>query len=90
MSPCSARNALISARSRVISVGGIRSGNSMTKIFSGALRTCAGSLTTSVLGWTRSSNARGGDIGEVEGRVLPQQDDVERWRSSSPVLARPG
>ena len=40
---------------RVTSVGGIRSGKSSTKIFSGALRTCAGSLTTSVFGWMRSS-----------------------------------
>src|SRR5665811_1679734 len=55
MSAFSARNALISARSRVTKVGGIRSGNSVTIIFSGALRTCAGSLTTSVLGWMRSS-----------------------------------
>ena len=45
----------MSSRSRVISVAGIRSGNSVTKIFSGALRTSAGSLTTSVRGWTRSS-----------------------------------
>ena len=45
----------MASRSRVISVGGIRSGNSVTKIFSGALRTCAGSLTTSVSGWMRSS-----------------------------------
>ena len=45
-----ARNDLISARSRVSSVGGIRSGNSVTNTFSGALRTLAGSLTTSVLG----------------------------------------
>ena len=40
---------------RVTSVGGIRSRKSSTNTFSGALRTCAGSLTTRVLGWMRSS-----------------------------------
>src|SRR6201992_643443 len=52
--PCSSRNALISSRSREIKVGGIRCGKSITKIFSGALRTLAGLFTTSVLGWIRS------------------------------------
>ena len=58
-------------------VGGIRSGNSVTNIFSGALRTCAGSLTTSVFGMDALEQMRGGDVGEVERRVLAQQDDVE-------------
>ena len=49
-----AEGARSAPRSRVISVGGVRSGNSVTKSFSGALRTCAGSLTTSVFGWMRS------------------------------------
>ena len=44
----------VGERSRVMSVGGIRSANSVTRIFSGALRTEAGSLTTRVSGWTRS------------------------------------
>ena len=48
--PCLSRNALISSRSLEISVGGIRCGKSITKIFSGALRTLAGSFTTSVFG----------------------------------------
>ncbi|MNL87111.1 hypothetical protein D3C87_2161120 [compost metagenome] len=55
MSPISSRKRAISLTSRVISVGGIRSANSVTKIFSGELRTQAGSLTTSVFGWMRSS-----------------------------------
>ena len=52
--PCSSRKALISSRSREISVGGISCGKSITKIFSGALRTLAGLFTTSVFGWIRS------------------------------------
>ena len=39
---------------RVISVGGVSSGNSVTKSFSGAFRTLAGSLTTSIFGCSRS------------------------------------
>ena len=62
----------------MISVGGISSGKSITNIFSGALRTARGSLTTSVFGWMRSSRCVVGDVGEVERRVLPHQDDVER------------
>ncbi len=54
-SPCSARNASMAARSRDTSVGGISCGKSSTNSFSGALRTPAGSLTTRVLGWMRSS-----------------------------------
>ncbi len=46
---------MISSMSLVIIVSGIRSANSVTKIFSGELRTHAGSLTTSVCGWMRSS-----------------------------------
>ncbi|MGC0321872.1 hypothetical protein ABIG06_002501 [Bradyrhizobium sp. USDA 326] len=52
--PCLSRNALISSRSREISVGGISCGKFITNSFSGALRTEAGSLTTSVFGWMRS------------------------------------
>ena len=55
MAPCSARNASISALSRVIRVGGISSGKSRTNSFSGALRTSAGLFTTRVRGWIRSS-----------------------------------
>ena len=61
----------------MISVGGINSGNSVTKIFSGALRTCAGSLTTNVFGMDALEQMGGGDIGEIEGRVLAQQHHVE-------------
>ena len=48
----SARKASISGGSRVISVvgGDHNPGNSVTEYFPGALRTCAGSLTTSVRG----------------------------------------
>jgi hypothetical protein len=35
-------------------VGGIKSGNCVTNSFSGALRTCTGSFTTSVFGCTVS------------------------------------
>ena len=71
----------------MISVGGIRSGNSVTNIFSGALRTCAGSLTTSVFGMDALEQMRGGDVGEVERRVLPQQDDVERRQRRALAVA---
>ena len=53
MSPLLAAEA-ISCGSLVIRVSGISSANSVTKIFSGCLRTKAGSLTTSVFGWIRS------------------------------------
>ncbi len=55
MSRCSARKARIAAASQVMSVGGIRSGKWVTSSFSGALRTLAGSFTTSVCGWMCSS-----------------------------------
>ena len=71
----------------MISVGGIRSGNSVTKTFSGALRTWAGSLTTSVFGWMRSSMCVVRDVGEVERRVLAQQHHVERGQIDVPRLA---
>ena len=77
MSPCSLRKARISPGSRVISVGGVSSGNSVTKSFSGALRTSAGSLTTSVFGMDALEEMRGGDVGHVEGRVLAEQHHVE-------------
>jgi hypothetical protein len=54
-SPCCSRKETISARLRVISVGGVSFGNSVTNSFSGAFLTWTGSLTTSVLGWMRSS-----------------------------------
>jgi hypothetical protein len=48
----------------------------MTKIFSGELRTQAGSLTTSVLGVNALEQMRRGDVVHVEGRILAQQDDI--------------
>ena len=56
----------------------------MTKIFSGALRTCAGSLTTSVLGMDALEQMRRGDVLQVERRVLAQQDDVEFLEQRAP------
>jgi len=47
MSPCSFQKARIASRSRVSKVGGISSLKRSTNSFSGALRTAAGSLTTS-------------------------------------------
>src|ERR1700721_1008569 len=102
MSPCSARNALISARSRVISVGGISSGNWVTNTFSGALRTWPGSLTTSVAGgggwgggvadqrggWEAVEQVRCRDVGEVERRILAHQDHVERFQRDAPFLSQ--
>ena len=85
--PCSSRKALISSRSREISVGGISSGKSITNIFSGALRTLAGSFTTSVFGMDALEQMRRGDVGEVERRVLPQQHHVERGQRRAPRLA---
>ena len=55
MSPNSARNAFSAAISRVMSVSGNNPAKRTGNIFSGALRTAAGSLTTSVPGCTRSS-----------------------------------
>ena len=69
------------------SVGGISSGNSLTNIFSGALRTAAGSLTTSVFGMDALQQMRGGDVGEVERRVLPQQHHVERGERDALAFA---
>ena len=45
-SPYFERNLSITARSRVKTVGGIKSANSITKIFSGAFLTFSGSFTT--------------------------------------------
>ncbi len=50
MSPCSARKRRMAAMSAVTSVSGMSSGKCVTNSFSGALRTLAGSFTTSVLG----------------------------------------
>ena len=55
MSLYSRRNERIASRSQVTMVGGIRSGKCVTSSFSGALRTAAGSFTTSVFGWMCSS-----------------------------------
>ena len=87
MSPCSARNALISARSRVISVGGISSGNCITNIFSGALRTSRRIVDHERLRMNALEEMRGGDVGEIERRILPQQDDVELGQVDAPRLA---
>ena len=72
----------------MISVGGIRSGNSVTNTFSGALRTCAGSLTTSVFGMDALEQMRRGDVGEIERRVLAQQDHVEGRELDAPRLTQ--
>ena len=71
----------------MISVGGISSGNSVTNIFSGALRTCAGSLTTSVFALDALEQMRGGDVSEIERRVLAQQHHVEFGQLGAPRLA---
>ena len=76
MSSCSARKLAISARSEVISVGGIRSLNSVTNSFSGALRTWNGSFTTKRLGMDALKNMRRGDVGHVERRVLAHQHHI--------------
>ena len=47
---CSLRNALISSTSALIKVGGMMPSKCVTNNFSGALRTCTGSLTTKVFG----------------------------------------
>jgi len=44
---------------------------------SGALRTLAGSFTTSVFGCNPLEQMRRSDVGKIKRRVLPQQDDVE-------------
>ena len=85
--PCSSRKALISSRSREIRVGGISCGKFITNSFSGALRTLAGSFTTSVLGCMPFEKMRRGDVGEIERRVLPQQDDIEGRQRLAPGLA---
>ena len=68
------------------SVGGIRSRKSSTKIFSGELRTEAGSLTTSVFGLEALEQMRRGDIGHVEGRILAEMDDVELCQIDAPWM----
>ena len=50
MSWCSSRKSRIAWAEDAISVGGMTPSNWVTKIFSGALRTSAGSFTTSVAG----------------------------------------
>ena len=50
MSQWVSRKARMVSVSRLINVGGIRSGNRVTKSFSGALRTSAGLFTTIVAG----------------------------------------
>ena len=76
MSLYSARNDRIASRSQVTSVGGIRSGKCVTRIFSGAFRTAAGSLTTSVPRLDMLQHVRRGDVGHVERRILPHQHDI--------------
>ena len=61
----------------MISVGGISSGNSVTNIFSGALRTLRRVVDHQRLRMDALEQMRGGDVGEVERRVLPQQHHVE-------------
>ena len=85
--PCSSRNELISSRSREISVGGIKCGKFITKSFSGALRTDAGIVHDQRLGVDALEEMRRGDVGEVERRVLPQQDDVEGFERFALRLA---
>ena len=92
MSPNSLRNAMISAGSLVISVSGMRSGNSVTKIFSGLLRTQAGSPWAKVridgkdAGITPiKQEIRAGDH-QIE-FVRPDNDEV-RYRRS--VHVQPG
>src|SRR4026207_2109158 len=83
MSLCFSRKARISSAERVTRVGGIRSRKSSTKIFSGELRTLAGSLTTSVSGMVR------GDIGQVEGRILAKMHHVEGAGIHFPWMREP-
>ncbi len=67
-------------------VGGISSGKCVTSSFSGALRTAAGSFTTSVLRVDVLQQMRRGDIGHVERRVLAHQHHVHR-AEVEPLLA---
>ena len=60
----------------------------MTNTFSGALRTCAGSLTTSVVGMDALEHVGRRDVGEVERRILAHQDHVERGKLDAPRLAQ--
>ncbi len=55
MSLCSARKWRVAPSDRVSIVGGMYCAKSSTQTFSGAFRTAAGSLTTSVSAWMRSS-----------------------------------
>ena len=77
--------------SLVISVGGWRPGKPVTKSFSGALRTSAGSLTTKRSRMDHLEEVCRRNVGHVERRILPHQHDVElaetSRRSISPRVA---
>ena len=62
--------------------GGMKSPNSVTNSFSGALRTWKGSLTTSVLGAV-VENVRGRDVSHIEWRILPHEHDLHPKRAGS-------
>ena len=61
----------------MISVGGIRSGNSVTKTFSGALRTWPGIVDDQRLRLNALEEMRRGDVSEIERRILAQQHHIE-------------
>ena len=62
---------------RVTSVGGMKRAKSSTHTFSGELRTSRGVVDDQRLALDTLEQMRGGDVAEVERRILPHQDDVD-------------
>ena len=77
ISPCLAWNAFSSASERVISVGGMNCAKSSTNNFSGASRTAARIVDDQGLAGDPLEQIGGGDVADVERRVLPHQHDID-------------
>ena len=61
----------------MIIVGGMNRAKSSTHTFSGALRTACRVVDDQGLVLDPLEQVRGGDVAEVERRILPHQDDVD-------------
>ena len=61
----------------MITVGGMKRAKSSTQTFSGALRTLAGIVDDQRLALDPLEQMGGGDVAEVEGRVLAHQHHVD-------------
>ena len=77
ISPCSARNCRAAPSERVIIVGGMKRAKSSTNTFSGALRTRRRVVDDQGLALDPLEQMGGGDVAEVERRILAHQHDVD-------------